>query len=78
MVVTHTRAAIRPPLAFYDDELPGGAPNLALPLLVQAYTGNFDVLRILIDIGASCNIMYTILFKILQISKCRDWTNGCD
>jgi len=34
MVVTSARAAGRPPLTFYDDELLGGAPNFAIPLLV--------------------------------------------
>jgi len=30
----------RPPLAFYDSELPGGAANLAIPLLVQHYSSS--------------------------------------
>jgi hypothetical protein len=30
----------RPPLAFYDSELPGGASNSAIPLLMQALMAN--------------------------------------
>jgi hypothetical protein len=59
----------RPPLVFYDSELPGGASNSNIPLLVQASMANADVRRVLIDIGASCDIMYTSLFKTLQLTK---------
>jgi hypothetical protein len=59
----------RPPLAFYDHALPGGAPNSAIPLLVQAWMANFDVRRVIIDTRASCNIMYTGLFKTFQLTK---------
>jgi len=59
----------RPPLAFYDSELPGGASNSAIPLLVRASMANTDVRSILIDIGASCDIMYTGLFKTLQLTE---------
>jgi len=53
-------------LAFYDHKLPGGAPNSAIPLIVQAGMANFDVRRVLIDTRAFCNIMYTGMFKTLQ------------
>jgi len=33
----------RPPFAFYDSELPGGASNSAIPLLVRASMANTDV-----------------------------------
>jgi len=33
----------RPPLAFYDSELLGGASNSAIPLLVRASMANTDV-----------------------------------
>jgi hypothetical protein len=56
-------------LAFYDHELPGGAPNSAIPLLVQAGMANFDVRIVIIDTGASCNIMYTGMFKTFQLTK---------
>ena len=39
----------RPPLAFYDSELPGGAANSAIPLLVRALMANTDARRVLID-----------------------------
>jgi len=57
----------RPPLAFYDSELPGGAANLAIPLLVRASMVNTDVRRVLVNTGSSCDIMYTNLFKTLQL-----------
>jgi len=59
----------RPPLAFYDSKLPGGASNSAIPLLVRASMANTDVRRVLIDTGASCDIMYTDLFKTLQLTE---------
>jgi hypothetical protein len=59
----------RPPLAFYDSKLPGGTSNSAITLLVRASMANFDVLRVLIDTGASCDIMYTNMFKTLQLTE---------
>jgi len=59
----------RSPLAFYDSELPGGAANSAIPLLVRASMANTDVRRVLVDTGASCDIMYTSLFKTLQLME---------
>jgi len=59
----------RPLLAFYDHELPGGSPNAAAPLLVQARMANFDVRRFLINTEASYDIMYTELFKSLQLTE---------
>ena len=53
-------------MAFYDHELPRGAPNLAIPLLVQAGMANFDVRRVVIDTGSSCDIMYTGMLKTLK------------
>jgi hypothetical protein len=47
----------RPPLAFYDSELPGGTSNSAIPILVRASMANANVRRVLIDTGASCDIM---------------------
>jgi hypothetical protein len=41
----------RPSLAFYDQELPGGSPNSAIPLVIRAVTANFDVRRVMIDTG---------------------------
>ncbi|GAU49855.1 hypothetical protein TSUD_129970 [Trifolium subterraneum] len=45
------------PLAFYREEVPGGSPNFQIPLLVRAKMANFDVRRILVDQGSSCDIM---------------------
>jgi hypothetical protein len=59
----------RPPLAFYDSELPSGASNYTIHLLVRASMANADVRRVLIDTGASCDIMYTSLFKTLQLTE---------
>ena len=44
--------------AFYREELPGGAPNSSIPLLVRAQMANFDMHRILVDQGNSVDIMY--------------------
>ncbi|GAU35132.1 hypothetical protein TSUD_394570 [Trifolium subterraneum] len=57
------------PLAFYREEVPGGSPNFQIPLLVRAKMANFDVRRILVDQGISCDIMYSRLFKVLQLTE---------
>ncbi|WJX89707.1 hypothetical protein P8452_71681 [Trifolium repens] len=57
------------PLAFYKEEILGGSPNYQIPLLVQARMANFDVRRILVDQGSSCDIMYSGLFKTLQLTE---------
>ncbi|XP_058775571.1 uncharacterized protein LOC131649834 [Vicia villosa] len=54
------------PITFYLEELPGGAPNATIPLLVRARMTNFDVRRILIDEGSSVDIMYSHLFQTLK------------
>jgi hypothetical protein len=69
LVLLEQKLGGQTPLALYDHELPGWAPNSAIPLLVQAYIANFDVIRVLIDTGAFCDIMYTGLFKTLQLTK---------
>ncbi|KEH19169.1 hypothetical protein MTR_8g442570 [Medicago truncatula] len=43
----------RPPLVFYDSEMPSVASNSAIPLLGRASMANTDVRRVLIDTGAS-------------------------
>ncbi|GAU46144.1 hypothetical protein TSUD_401460 [Trifolium subterraneum] len=57
------------PLAFYREEVPGGSPNFQIPLLARAKMANFDVRRILVDQGSSCDIMYSGLFKVLQLTE---------
>lgn len=55
----------RPSFAFCNHELPGGSPNSAIHLLAKAYMVNFDVSRVLIDTGVSCDTMNTDLFQTL-------------
>ncbi|XP_058724210.1 uncharacterized protein LOC131595762 [Vicia villosa] len=55
------------PITFYLEELPGGAPNATIPLLVRARMANFDVRRVLVDEGSSVDIMYSHLFQTLQL-----------
>ncbi|XP_058759628.1 uncharacterized protein LOC131632930 [Vicia villosa] len=55
-------------ISFYKEELPGGAPNANIPLLVRARMANFDVRWILIDQGSSVDIMYSQLFRMLQLN----------
>ena len=57
------------PIAFYREELPGGAPNSSIPLLIRARMENFDVRRILVDQGSSVDIMYSQLFSTLQLDE---------
>jgi len=66
---TRTKTRGRPLLAFYDHKLPEGTPNWAIPLLVQDGMANFDIRRVLIDTWASWNIMYTGLFKTLNLME---------
>ncbi|GAU34623.1 hypothetical protein TSUD_394140 [Trifolium subterraneum] len=57
------------PLSFYLKELHGGSANSQIPLLVRADMENFDVRRILVDSGSSCDIMYAHLFRTLQLDE---------
>ncbi|MCH95029.1 hypothetical protein A2U01_0016002 [Trifolium medium] len=57
------------PLGFYLEELPGGSANSQIPLLVRVDMANFDVRRVLIDPGSSCDIMYAHLFQTLQLNE---------
>ncbi|XP_058732618.1 uncharacterized protein LOC131604174 [Vicia villosa] len=52
-------------ISFYKEELPGGAPNATIPLLIRARMANFDVRRILVDQGSLVDNMYSQLFKTL-------------
>ncbi|GAU39725.1 hypothetical protein TSUD_144910 [Trifolium subterraneum] len=54
---------------FDEEEVPGGSPNFQIPLLVRAKMANFDVRRILVDQGSSCDIMYSGLFRVLQLTE---------
>ncbi|GAU50103.1 hypothetical protein TSUD_374520 [Trifolium subterraneum] len=57
------------PLSFYLEDLPEGSANSQIPLLVRAEMTNFDVQRILVDSGSSCDIMYAHLFRTLQLDE---------
>ena len=50
------------PIIFYLKELPGGAPNSAIHLLVRTRMANFDVHRVLVDEGSFFDVMYIHLF----------------
>ncbi|PNX96516.1 hypothetical protein L195_g019725 [Trifolium pratense] len=50
------------PLSFYKEEVPRGSPNYKIPLLVRDFTANFDVHKILVNQGSSCDVMCTELF----------------
>jgi hypothetical protein len=51
------------------EELPGGTPNTHIPLLIRADMANYDVRRILIDIGSSADIMFSQCFNTLQLDQ---------
>src|SRR4051812_3983791 len=55
-------------ISLYKEELPGRAPNATIPLLIRARMANFDVRRILVDQRSSVDIMYSELFKTLQLN----------
>ena len=57
------------PITFYLEEFPGGAPNLAIPLLIRARMANFDVHRVLVNEGSFVNVMYIQLFRTLQLDE---------
>ncbi|GAU41698.1 hypothetical protein TSUD_94190 [Trifolium subterraneum] len=65
------------PLSFYLEELPGGSANSQIPLLVRADMVNFDVRRILVDFGSSCDIMADMVnFDVRRILV--DFGSSCD
>ena len=55
------------PITCYLEELPGGAPNVVIPLLIRAIMANFDVHRVLVDEGSFVDVMYNQLFWTLQL-----------
>src|SRR4051812_10104577 len=55
-------------IAFHKEQLPEGAPNATIPLLIRAQMANFDVRHILVDQGSSVDIMYSQLFETLQLN----------
>jgi hypothetical protein len=59
----------RPMLGFTDDEMLNNKPNEMFPLIIMATLDNFDVSRILVDEGSSCDIMYQDLFEKMGLKK---------
>ncbi|XP_058766111.1 uncharacterized protein LOC131639643 [Vicia villosa] len=55
-------------ISFYKEELLDGAPNATIPLLIRARMANFDVRRLLVDQGSLVDIMYSQLFRMLQLN----------
>ncbi|KAM1587919.1 hypothetical protein ACFX10_026998 [Malus domestica] len=57
------------PICFYPEEERGIIYPHNDPLIVEAHIANFDVKRILIDTGASVNIMFAEVFKALNVAE---------
>ncbi|KAM1734298.1 hypothetical protein ACFX11_019802 [Malus domestica] len=57
------------PICFYPEEERGIIYPHNDPLIVEAYIANFDVKRILIDTGASVNIMFAEAFKAHNVAE---------
>lgn len=64
---------------FRDNEKVGNIPNEIFSLVIMETMDNFDVSRILIDEGSSCDIIYVELFKKLGLKKEKmSPYTGCD
>ncbi|XP_068339004.1 uncharacterized protein [Pyrus communis] len=57
------------PICFYPEEERGIIYPHNDPLIVKAHIANFDVRRILVDTGASVNIMFAEAFKTLNVAE---------
>ncbi|KAM2112303.1 hypothetical protein ACFX1R_014837 [Malus domestica] len=57
------------PICFYPEEERGIIYPHNDPLIVEAHIANFDVKRILIDTGASVNIMFAEAFKAFNVAE---------
>ncbi|XP_048421226.1 uncharacterized protein LOC125468813 [Pyrus x bretschneideri] len=57
------------PICFYPEEERGIIYPYNDPLIVEAHIANFDVQRILVDTGASVNIMFAEAFKTLNVAE---------
>ncbi|XP_068309663.1 uncharacterized protein [Pyrus communis] len=56
-------------ICFYPDEERGIIYPYNGPLIVEAHIANFDVRLILVDIGASVNIMFAEAFRALNVAE---------
>ncbi|KAM1146145.1 hypothetical protein ACFXTH_038105 [Malus domestica] len=57
------------PISFYPDKEKGIIYPHNDPLNVEAHIANFEVRRILVDTGASVNIMFAEAFRALNVAK---------
>ncbi|KAM2123623.1 hypothetical protein ACFX1Q_021134 [Malus domestica] len=57
------------PICFYPEEERGIIYPHNDPLIVEAHIANFDVRRILVDTGASVNIMFVEAFRALSVAE---------
>ncbi|KAM2699144.1 hypothetical protein EV1_038069 [Malus domestica] len=57
------------PICFYPEEERGIIYPQNDPLIVEAHIANFEVRRILVDIGALVNIMFAKAFKAFNVAK---------
>ncbi|KAM2188771.1 hypothetical protein ACFX1R_032274 [Malus domestica] len=57
------------PICFYPEEERGIIYPYNDPLIVEAHIANFEVLRILVNTGASVNIMFAEAFRALNIAE---------
>ncbi|KAM1302166.1 hypothetical protein ACFX2H_013119 [Malus domestica] len=55
------------PISFYPEEERGIIYSHNDPLIVEAHIANFEVRRILVDTGASVNIMFAEAFRALNV-----------
>ncbi|KAM2050655.1 hypothetical protein ACFX16_032356 [Malus domestica] len=57
------------PICFYPEEERGIIYSHNDPLIVEAHIGNFEVRRILVNMGASVNIMFAEAFRALNVAE---------
>ncbi|KAM1999508.1 hypothetical protein ACFX16_006928 [Malus domestica] len=57
------------PICFYHEEERGIIFPHNDPLIVEAHIANFEVRRILVDMGASVNIMFAEAFRALNVAE---------
>ncbi|KAM2227434.1 hypothetical protein ACFXTI_014239 [Malus domestica] len=57
------------PICFYPEEERGIIYPHNDPLIVEAHIANFEVRRILVDMGASINIMFAEAFRVLNVAE---------
>ncbi|KAM1083481.1 hypothetical protein ACFX19_022281 [Malus domestica] len=57
------------PICFYPEEERGIIYPHNDPLIVEAHIANFEVRRILVDTGASVNIMFVEAFRVLNVAE---------